>query len=124
MVAYLLFFGVGMSPMPWTVNAEIYPLEARALCNSIASAVNWVSNFLVAATFLYVARSLSTDAACPEAHPDGAFWLYGAVALLGLVGLGWKMPETRGLELEEITRLFEEDGSGGEQRATLKQPDE
>jgi hypothetical protein len=29
---YLLLFGVGLSPIPWVLNGEIYPLPQRALC--------------------------------------------------------------------------------------------
>jgi SP family myo-inositol transporter-like MFS transporter 13 len=76
MVFYLLIFGVGMSPMPWAINAEIYPLRYRARALSIATGVNWLSNYVVSATFLDVAKALSTAHTDAEKgkHPDGAFW--------------------------------------------------
>ena len=43
MVIYLLCFGVGMSPVPWALNAEIYPMRVRTVCMGIATASNWVS---------------------------------------------------------------------------------
>lgn len=106
MCAYLLSFGAGMSVMPWVVNAEIYPLDVRSLANSISTAVNWISNYVVAATFLDLAKALSTDRACRQGHPDGAFWLYGGVALAGFLWLLRVMPETKGRTLEEIESLF------------------
>ena len=42
MVIYLLCFGVGMSPVPWALNAEIYPMRVRTVCMGIATASNWV----------------------------------------------------------------------------------
>jgi SP family myo-inositol transporter-like MFS transporter 13 len=95
---YLACFASGMGCMPWTINAEIYPLHARSLALSVATSVNWVSNLIVSFTFLSVTRSLGTYS---------AFWLYAVVALFG-AGVLWKeLPETRGLELEEIQRIFE-----------------
>ena len=32
----------GIAPIPWTVNAEIYPLWARSVCTSVATATNWL----------------------------------------------------------------------------------
>ncbi|KAK3272285.1 hypothetical protein CYMTET_19412 [Cymbomonas tetramitiformis] len=115
MVLYLLVFGVGMSAMPWAVNAEIYPLRCRAKAISIATSVNWVTNYVVAATFLDVSKALSTAQETSEKskHPDGAFWLYAGISMIGWLWLYWKMPETKGKSLEEIERMFR--GSDGSQ---------
>lgn len=107
MCMYLLAFGVGMSPMPWVVNAEIYPLGERSIANGIATSANWVSNFVVSATFLDLAKALSTNRKCPDQHPDGAFFLYAGIALIGLIVLAFTMPETRGKTLEQMDELFE-----------------
>eukprot|EP00612_Vaucheria_litorea_P004039 CAMPEP_0171463566 /NCGR_PEP_ID=MMETSP0945-20130129/7191_1 /TAXON_ID=109269 /ORGANISM="Vaucheria litorea, Strain CCMP2940" /LENGTH=571 /DNA_ID=CAMNT_0011990395 /DNA_START=20 /DNA_END=1732 /DNA_ORIENTATION=- len=99
MVAYLLFFGIGLSSIPWTVNAEIYPQRARSLGTSIATSVNWAGNVIVSATFLSIA-SPSVLSEC------GAFWLYAAIAVLSWIWISSVMPETAGLSLEEIETLF------------------
>ena len=98
MIVYLLCFGIGMSPVPWAINAEIYPLRVRTECVGIATAANWMTNFLVAATFLSLQDAVSKP---------GAFWLYGCVAVLGAMWLCTAMPETSGKTLEQIERLFE-----------------
>ena len=49
----------GMGPMPWTVNAEIYPLWARGTASSISTCINWLFNFIVSVTFLTLTQSLT-----------------------------------------------------------------
>ena len=59
LVTYLFFFAPGMGPMPWTINAEIYPLWARSLGNSLATSTNWALNLLVSMTFLTLTEVLT-----------------------------------------------------------------
>ena len=58
MCAYLFFFAPGLGPLPWTINAEIYPTWARSKANSVATAVNWSSNLFVSLTFLSIIDGL------------------------------------------------------------------
>lgn len=95
---YLACFASGMGCMPWTINAEIYPLRVRSFALSLATSVNWFANLLVSFTFLSVIDALA---------PHGAFWLYAAIAALGFVYLYRELPETKGLALEEIQQIFE-----------------
>lgn len=106
MCLYLVAFGSGAAPLPWVVNAEIYPQDVRGIGNGIAACANWVSNYIIAATFLDLTAALSTDRSCPEDNPDGAFWLYAAIAFAGLAWTWWVLPETQGKTLDEIDLLL------------------
>jgi Sugar (and other) transporter len=99
MVAYLACFGIGLSSVPWTVNAEIYPQRARSFGTAVSTSVNWAGNVLVSATFLTVASPTVLS-------QHGAFWLYGAIAIAGWLWVKAVMPETAGLTLEQVETLF------------------
>merc|ERR1711977_545017 len=103
---YLMLFGIGMSPIPWTMNAEIHPFHVRATSVSITTSTNWFANYLVSQTFLTLSLALSTSRDCPKGHPNGVFWLFGCVGACALVAFAWKLPETKGKTLEQISDLF------------------
>lgn len=46
--------------MPWTINAEIYPLWARGTCSSLAAATAWVSNLIISSAFLSLTETITT----------------------------------------------------------------
>ncbi|XP_044048364.1 proton myo-inositol cotransporter-like isoform X2 [Siniperca chuatsi] len=97
LILYLAFFAPGMGPMPWTVNSEIYPLWARSTGNAWSAGVNWMFNVLVSLTFLHVAEFLTYY---------GAFFMYTGLVVLSLLFVQGCLPETQGLQLEEIENLF------------------
>ncbi|CAD5117480.1 unnamed protein product [Dimorphilus gyrociliatus] len=97
MIVYLIFFAPGMGPMPWTINAEIYPLWARSTGNAVATSVNWISNLIISMTFLSL-----TDAITKY----GAFYLYTSFALIAIIFVSLFVPETKGKSLEEIQNVF------------------
>lgn len=80
---YLMFFAPGMGPLPWTVNAEIYPTWSRSACTGIATAVNWLSNLLVSFTFLSVVDEFGMKRYASSSTVDGflAFMLIRALWL-------------------------------------------
>lgn len=97
LMLYLCFFAIGMAPMPWAVNSEIYPLWARSACQSTAMTINWLSNFVVSATFLSLADAITKY---------GAFYLYAGIGVFGFIFLACLLPETKGITLEEVESLF------------------
>ncbi|XP_065812981.1 proton myo-inositol cotransporter isoform X3 [Labrus bergylta] len=97
LILYLAFFAPGMGPMPWTVNSEIFPLWARSTGNACSAGVNWIFNVLVSLTFLHIAEFLTYY---------GAFFLYSGLVVLALLFVYGCLPETKGLQLEDIENLF------------------
>jgi len=100
MILYLAAFAPGMGPMPWAINAEIYPLWARSIGTSFSTSTNWFFNLLVAQTFLDVINLLSRS---------GAFLFYAGLSVLGLIFVALLLPETKGKSLEDIEELFKGD---------------
>ncbi|EFN54539.1 hypothetical protein CHLNCDRAFT_8066, partial [Chlorella variabilis] len=104
LVAYLAAFSPGLGPVPWAVNAEIYPLAVRGVATGLAATANWVSNALVAQTFLTLTQLLGGS---------GAFFLYAAIACAGFLWAHAVLPETNGLTLDQVQQLFGGEGGGG-----------
>ncbi|XP_076453688.1 proton myo-inositol cotransporter-like [Babylonia areolata] len=94
---FVFLFSPGMAPMPWTLNAEIYPLWARGTCTAIAATTCWVSNLIISFTFLTLTEAITTY---------GAFWMFTGLSLLGLLFFVLLVPETRNKSLEQVEELF------------------
>lgn len=112
--SYLLAFAPGMGPMPWCINSEIYPTSVRGIANSMATAVNWSTNFAMSASFLTL-MSVATR--------TGAFFLYAFVSTLFLIFFYFYLPETKGVNLEKIELLFEDKSWGYASGSTFRKND-
>ncbi|XP_019750332.1 proton myo-inositol cotransporter-like isoform X1 [Hippocampus comes] len=97
LLLYLTSFAPGMGPMPWTINSEIYPLWARSTGNACSAGVNWIFNVVLSLTFLHIAELITYQ---------GIFFVYMGFTVLGLLFAFGCLPETQGLQLEDIENLF------------------
>ncbi|XP_065878832.1 probable inositol transporter 2 [Euphorbia lathyris] len=95
---YIIFFSPGMGTVPWIVNSEIYPLRFRGVCGGIAATANWISNLIVAQSFLTLTQSIGTD---------WTFLLFGVLSVVALFFVIICVPETKGLPIEEVEKMLE-----------------
>jgi len=93
---YLVSFQSGLGPVPWIVNAEIYPLWFRSQGVSISTSFNWALNLTVSETFLYLIQELKY----------GTWYLYAGFSFIAIVFFTMTLPETKGKSLEDMDALF------------------
>lgn len=94
---YVAAYALGLGNVPW-MQSELFPLHVRSLGSGLATATNWLANFIVGVSFLSLMDSLTAT---------WTFVLYGVVCLAGWFAIWLIYPETAGLTLEEATGLLE-----------------
>ena len=77
--------------------AEILPARARGVASSVATLTNWTCSFVVTECFSTVLAALS---------PQGTFLLFALVCVAGALYVAAKVPETKGVSLDQIEALF------------------
>ena len=93
LVVFIASFAFSMGPIVWTLISEIYPNRVRGRAISVATAVNWLSAFLVAQFFLSVVDAIG------EAT---TFFLFSLLCVVSFAFVWRLVPETKGRSLEEI----------------------
>lgn len=93
MILYIACFAMSLGPIMWLMITETFPLEVRGVGSSIAVSACWGFNMIVALTFPRLLEIWGTS---------GTFFAYGLFALLGIVFVFYQVPETKGMELEQI----------------------
>ncbi|MCI1984386.1 MAG: sugar porter family MFS transporter [Bifidobacteriaceae bacterium] len=93
--SYIFFFifsatwGIAM----WVVIGEVFPNSIRALAVALATAANWVGNFLITTTFPPMRDSIGLPI---------TYVIYAIMAVLSYVFVRKFLPETNGVELEDM----------------------
>ena len=99
MIVFIAGFAVGLGPVMWLMFSEIFPLEIRGLATSVAAAVMWGFNGIVSLTFLLVVDGIGASR---------TFLLYALLCLAGLWFVIKRVPETKGVSLEQIEKNLRE----------------
>ncbi|XP_044512155.1 sugar transporter ERD6-like 6 isoform X1 [Mangifera indica] len=95
-VAMIIFFSLGMGPIPWVIMSEIFPINIKGLAGSVATLFNWLSAWVVTMS----ANLLLTWS------PGGTFTIYMILSAVAVAFVSFLVPETKGKGLEEIQRSF------------------
>ncbi|CAN1177056.1 Inositol transporter 4 [Linum perenne] len=94
---YIISYSPGMGTAPWIVNSEIYPLRYRGVGGGIAAVANWTSNLIVSLTFLTMTKALTVA---------GTFLMFAAISFVMAMAIFFFVPETKGLQFEEVEKLL------------------
>ena len=90
--AFVVFFGATWGPVVWVLLGEMFNNQIRGTALGLAAAAQWLANFAISTSF-------------PKMAELGLWFAYGfytVFALLSLAFVLWFVPETKGVELEDM----------------------
>jgi SP family sugar:H+ symporter-like MFS transporter len=90
---FVVGFGATWGPVVWVLLGEMFPNRIRASALAVAAAAQWLANFFISTTFpIFSSISLTF-----------AYGFYAFFSLLSFFFVLWRVKETKGRELEEMT---------------------
>lgn len=98
---YITGFALSWGPVVWVYQAEIFPLKVRSKSVALGTTTNW----LIGTVIQFVELLL------PYIHVYGFFFLWCGTCALGGVFAYFFCPETMGVPLEEMDRVFDPKGA-------------
>ena len=90
---FVIAFAASWGPVMWVMLGEMFPNRFRAVALGLCTAVNWISNFII---------SLLFPAAMGAVGPAVVYGFFALCAAISFVYVRTRVPETKGLELEEM----------------------
>jgi sugar porter (SP) family MFS transporter len=94
LLVYIASFAASLGIAIWLLNSEVYPLEVRGKGAAAGAFTHWALDFVIASTVLTLIATIT---------PTGMFWFYGLFAILGIIFVLRRVPETKGKTLEEVS---------------------
>ncbi|QUX25507.1 sugar porter family MFS transporter [Nocardiopsis sp. MT53] len=91
--AFVLFFALSWGVVVWVLLGEMFPLRIRAAAMGVATATQWLANWLITVTF----------PSMRDWTLSGSYLIYAGFALLSLLFVWRFVKETKGKTLEEMT---------------------
>ncbi|MDQ6900439.1 MAG: sugar porter family MFS transporter, partial [Candidatus Dormibacteraeota bacterium] len=101
MIGFALFitcFAIGVGGTGWLIQGEVFPTAVRGRAAAIGASVDWVANFALIQVFPAAQQAIGLA---------GVMVCFAGLSLLAIVFIARFLPETKGLSVEEVIRLFE-----------------
>ena len=101
---YVSGFGwaLGWNPMQYLLIAELFPLRIRALATFMAMTLHFANQYGNSRAVPNMLLPVATGGI----NPNGTFWCFAAVTIVGGMWVWVSVPETAGRSLESMDRLF------------------
>ncbi|KAJ5919471.1 hypothetical protein N7454_009306 [Penicillium verhagenii] len=93
---YAVGWSIGLCTIPYLYGAEIFPTRIRNVCYGISMGLHWFFQFAVVRV---TPNMFALDV-------WGAYLFWALICFFGLVILGFWMPETKGVSMEQMDELF------------------
>jgi SP family sugar:H+ symporter-like MFS transporter len=90
---YVVFFNFSWGPVMWVMLGEMFPNQIRGSGLAVSGLAQWLSNFAITMTFPIMLSDIGLA---------GAYGFYTLCAFLSIWFVVKMVPETRGIELEEM----------------------
>ncbi len=93
---FVVGFGASWGPLVWVLLGEIFPSRIRGKALGVAAGAQWIANFLITISFPAMSSwSLPLT-----------YGMYALFAALSFVYVAWRVPETKGMDIEQTETLF------------------
>ncbi|CDK25461.1 unnamed protein product [Kuraishia capsulata CBS 1993] len=99
MYIWTFIFMMSWSATPWVLGAECFDQNIRTFVQAINAAASWASVFVIAR---FTAQMIS-------ALGYGTYFLFASISILTFPYIFFVLPETKGIPLEAMDRLFKGD---------------
>jgi sugar porter (SP) family MFS transporter len=95
---FIASFAVGVGGTGWTLQGEVFPTAVRGQAAAFAAMIDWLANFAIIEAFPVTQNAISLA---------GVMVVFAGLCALAIAFIFWFLPETKGLPVEEIVRVFE-----------------
>lgn len=95
-LGFNVLYSIGIGNIPYVMQAELFPINVKAIASSTATMTACIFSFIVAKGYQSVKDILGHYA---------VFWIFASVAFIGIFFVYFFVPETKGKSLEEIQNV-------------------
>jgi MFS family permease len=96
-IGFVACFAISLGPVMWVLFSELFPLKIKGIAISFVGFINSAVSAGVQFVFPWELSTIGSSA---------TFLIYGVFALIGLIFIVFKLPETKGKSLEELEHVL------------------
>ena len=98
---YALFYGFSWNGIPWLFGSEVLPNRVRTAGMAFCVCIQWLSQFIVVYSLPHMVIGIKF----------GTFLFFGICTVFAIIFAYLFVPETKGVQLEDMDLLFDVDVS-------------